>query len=111
MFGFTPLIQFRNSRFISNFPCLLRCTSVPYRLVRYSSVAKRSWPIVQRSNYVSGRDRTSVEALSSLLSTLEAPRAKPHEVATVRDPVLSDVYYTDVDGACWKQSEGAVGVL
>ena len=46
--------------------------------------------------------------LSSWLARLEASRAKPYEVARVRDPVLSDGYFMDVEGACWKQSEGTI---
>ena len=106
LFDFTRLIDHVSPNV---FPCLSHCPSVPYRIVRFSPQAKQSWPIIQRANYVSGRDQLSVTELSSLLGRLEAPRAKPHEVERVRDPILSDEYFMDVEGTCWKQSEGTVG--
>lgn len=55
---------------------------------------------------MSGRDRKSVTELSLVLSKLKEPRVRPQEVARVRDPVLSDDYFKDIDGACWNRSEG-----
>ena len=70
----------------------------------YSAQANLSAPIIRRANYVSGRDQKSVKAFSDLLSTLTNARTKPEEVARVRDPVLSDGYFKDVSGRCWRQS-------
>lgn len=55
---------------------------------------------------MSGRDDKSVTALATLLETLDNPRTRPHDVARVRDPVLSDSYFTDTDGQCWRQDHG-----
>eukprot|EP00904_Undaria_pinnatifida_P004663 jgi/Undpi1/14198/HiC_scaffold_9.g03847.m1 len=68
--------------------------------------ANLSAPIIRRANYVSGRDQKSVNALSELLSILKNARTKPDEVARVRDPVLSDGYFKDISGRCWRQSQG-----
>lgn len=68
--------------------------------------ANLSAPIIRRANYVSGRDQKSVKAFSDLLSTLSNARTTPEEVARVRDPVLSDGYFKDVSGRCWRQNEG-----
>ena len=104
---FTPRIYSWNLTYLS-YIFLSTLLPVPCHIVLCSSQARQSWPIIQRANYVSGRDRTSTMALSSLLGRLKAPRAKPHEVARIRDPVLSDRYFMDVEGACWKQSEGTI---
>lgn len=47
-----------------------------------------------------------MKAFSDLLSTLTNARTTPEEVARVRDPVLSDGYFKDVSGRCWRQSQG-----
>lgn len=60
---------------------------------------------------MSGRDSKSVTEMSLVLSKLEAPRVRPQEVARVRDPVLSDDYFKDVDGACWNRREGAFSTV
>lgn len=74
--------------------------------VEFSVQANLSAPIIRRANYVSGRDQKSVNALSELLSILKNARTKPDEVARVRDPVLSDGYFKDISGRCWRQSQG-----
>ncbi len=55
---------------------------------------------------MSGRDASSVDALSGTLRRCKHPVTTPEGVALVRDPVLSDQTLTDTKGACWKQSEG-----
>lgn len=55
---------------------------------------------------MSGRDEKSVAALAALLETMDHARVQPEEVRTVRDPVLSDNYYSDVDGSCWRKDTG-----
>lgn len=62
--------------------------------------------IVERADYVSGRDKKSVWALSQLLKTAENPRVQASDVRTVRDPVLGDSYYTDVNEKCWQKDAG-----
>lgn len=61
---------------------------------------------------MSGRDQKSVRELSDLVGTLENARSRPQDVQIVRDPVLSDRYFTDIDGQCWRKNEGeyVVGV-
>lgn len=63
-------------------------------------------PIIRRADYASGRDKKSLKALSALLDTLDTRRVDPNDVARVRDPVLSDSYYTDKNGTCWRHSKG-----
>ncbi|CAB1098255.1 unnamed protein product [Ectocarpus sp. CCAP 1310/34] len=71
-----------------------------------SSEALVSAPIIRRADYLSGRDDKSVRELSALVGTLENARSRPQGVKRVRDPVLSDSYFTDVDGKCWRESDG-----
>lgn len=71
-----------------------------------SEAAVLSAPIVRRADYVSGRDERSVETLSELLRVLDDARLAPGQVQSVRDPVLSDNFYTDTNGYCWKQNLG-----
>lgn len=78
----------------------------------YSQEAIWSAPIIKRAKYVSGRDKKSVLALSNILKILEENGektvTKPENVVMVRDPVLSDGYFSDVNGRCWQQSQGAL---
>lgn len=62
--------------------------------------------LLGKASFVSGRDASSVDALSSMLRTGKHPATTPGGVALVRDPVLSDQTLTDTEGRCWKQSEG-----
>ena len=62
-------------------------------------------PIIRRANYLSGRDDKSVRELSALVGKLENTTSRPQDVEQVRDPVLSDRYFTDVDGKCWKRRD------
>lgn len=55
---------------------------------------------------MSGRDAPSIDALSSVLRESKDPVTQPDGVALVRDPVLSNNMFSDVEGKCWKQSEG-----
>lgn len=63
-----------------------------------------SAPIIRRANYLSGRDTKSVRQLSMLVGKLENTTCRPEDVEVVRDPVLSDSYFTDRGGACWLES-------
>lgn len=69
-----------------------------------SSEAVLSAPIIRRANYLSGRDTKSVRELSTLVGTLENAKSRPEDVQVVRDPVLSDSYFKDSGGRCWRES-------
>ncbi|CAM9490254.1 unnamed protein product [Scytosiphon promiscuus] len=68
-----------------------------------SEDARVSAPIIRRANFLSGRDEKSVRELSALVSELENTRSRPEDVRRVRDPVLSDSYFTDFHGKCWRE--------
>lgn len=68
-------------------------------------MAAESAPIIRRANYLSGRDEKSVRALSALVGTMDHARSRSQDVFTVRDPVLSDRYFTDMNGTCWRKDE------
>eukprot|EP00903_Cladosiphon_okamuranus_P008896 g8515.t1 len=71
-----------------------------------SHTALRTSSLLEKAIFVSGRDATSISAFSDVLERGESPMVQPTGVALVRDPVLSDTTFTDVEGKCWKQSEG-----
>lgn len=54
---------------------------------------------------MSGRDEKSARELSAVVGTLDNSRSRPQDVCAVRDPVLSDTYFTDVNGTCWRKDE------
>ncbi|CAM9929519.1 unnamed protein product [Pylaiella littoralis] len=70
-----------------------------------SSPAIESASLIRRANYVSGRDEKSARELSAVVGTLDNSRSRPQDVCAVRDPVLSDTYFTDVNGTCWRKDE------
>ncbi|CAM9695197.1 unnamed protein product [Scytosiphon promiscuus] len=71
-----------------------------------SHKVKQFSTLLRKASFLSGRDASSTEALSSMLLGGDAAFARPDNVALVRDPVLSDSTLTDTEGQCWKQSEG-----
>lgn len=77
-----------------------------FLLERFSLTAKRHATLLQKASFVSGRDATSTQALADVLRLGESV-VQPDDVALVRDPVLSDKSFSDREGRCWKQSEGA----
>lgn len=85
------------------FSCLHRPVA-PANVI--SSEALVSAPIIRRADYLSGRDEKSVRELSVLVGALKNARSRLMGVKRVRDPVLSDSYYTDVHGKCWRESDG-----
>eukprot|EP00752_Nemacystus_decipiens_P016187 g14474.t2 len=66
--------------------------------------SKRHATLLRKAVFVSGRDAKSTEALANVLRRGESV-VQPEDVALVRDPVLSDTFFTDGQGKCWKQSE------
>lgn len=64
-----------------------------------------SAPIIRRADFLSGRDDKSVRELSALVGELDNARSHPEDVKRVRDPVLSDSYFTDIDGKCWRERD------
>lgn len=84
--------------------CCLHPSVAPANVI--SSEALVSAPIIRRADFLSGRDEKSVRELSALVGTLDNARSRPQGVKRVRDPVLSDGYFTDVDGKCWRESDG-----
>lgn len=45
--------------------------------------------------------------LSNLVGTLENARSRPEDIEVVRDPVLSDRYFKDSGGACWRENNSS----
>lgn len=80
---------------------------VVFPIENTSYMAKRTSSLLEKAIFVSGRDTPSVNAFSDVLEHGESPMVQPGGVALVRDPVLSDSMFTDTEGTCWKQSEGA----
>ena len=83
----------------------------PHRLhfgfrATFSYRSKKYATLLEKASFVSGRDAPSIDALSGVLRESKDPATQPDDVARVRDPVLSDKMFTDVEGKCWKQSEG-----
>ncbi|CAM9181555.1 unnamed protein product, partial [Hapterophycus canaliculatus] len=70
-----------------------------------SEEARVSAPIIRRADFLSGRDEKSVRELSALVHELDNTRSRPENVRRVRDPVLSDSYFTDFHGKCWRERE------
>lgn len=64
-----------------------------------------SAPIIRRADFLSGRDEKSVRQLSALVGELDNTRSRPEDVGRVRDPVLSDGYFTDFHGKCWRERD------
>lgn len=80
---------------------------VAFSVKTTSHMAKRTSSLLEKAVFVSGRDATSISAFSDVLKRGESPMVQPGGVTLVRDPVLSDTTFTDAEGKCWKQSEGA----
>ncbi len=68
--------------------------------------SKRYATLLEKASFVSGRDGPSIDALSGILRESKDPVIQPDGVVLVRDPVLSNKMFSDVEGKCWKQSEG-----
>lgn len=54
---------------------------------------------------MSGRDASSTKTLADVVNR------GPASAVLVRDPVLSDNSFTDIEGKCWRQSKGAPSTM
>eukprot|EP00903_Cladosiphon_okamuranus_P008894 g8514.t1 len=62
--------------------------------------AKQCSTILQKAVFVSGRDASSTKVLADVV------HRGPASAILVRDAVLSDNSFTDIEGKCWRQSTG-----
>lgn len=80
---------------------------VVFPFVDSSDIVQKSAVLLEKALFISGRDKNSVSSFSYILGSRNNTVVQPEEVVLVTDPILSDSKFSDTDGKCWRQSEGA----